>query len=240
MADIKTNGSFVPYSLEDPNIKYVMNPPPGFVDMAEFAKRTNCGITKIRTDRQKGVFPYVSLRWVKVRKARRPVAYIDWPREGNKYISTLPPERWPLGFNPGEEVEVDRTTKQPGKSVTTPPPPPPEKSTVQETTENAGGVVASIAAAKLKQAQLDIEKRRLELAKANNEVLEVEVVANLLESVAATVKATLLAIPPRLAPILAAEDDVPTVYSMIEQEVHAVLEGLQDLEKFMAEDPQDG
>ncbi len=79
---------------------------------------------------------------------------------------------------------------------------------------------------------MDIKKRELELLKANNDVLSIEEVVETLEDLGATIKGQLLAIPPRLAPTLAAEKNVQTIHRMLEQEIIATLKILSDLDLY--------
>lgn len=96
-----------------------------------------------------------------------------------------------------------------------------------------GKDVENLAAVKAKLEKVKLQKAEQELAVAQNKLLPVEVVGELLQSVAVAVRQAVLAIPPRCGPVLAAEMDQHKTITYLDKELRAALEGLAQLEQYM-------
>ena len=192
-------------------IKTVSTQPPGFVSRAEFAKE--CGVTPVSVTRAKqaGKFDIQNLRWLK-RSSGQKTLLISWRGEGPRYIMSRPREKWPVDFVPPEEDIFDESAGT-GAGQSTP---------------GSALAITNIGNAKLREAQLKIEKAELDLQKGRNQVIDIEEVAGLWREIAMDVRQKVLAIPPRISSVLAAEDDPHDLQEMLEE---ALLEALTMLER---------
>ena len=94
------------------------------------------------------------------------------------------------------------------------------------------GNLAAFNAAKLKKEKLTAEKLDLELRIARGRSLDVEAVGIFLYNLAVDTRQALLAIGPRLAPLVAAEKDPVAVARMIEAEIYRALDKLVALDTY--------
>lgn len=99
-------------------------------------------------------------------------------------------------------------------------------------TETPDGSDYSLNQIREKKERLAVEKADLELKIARGKVLDVETVAGFLSTVAIETRQALLAIPPRVAPLVAAERDPVVVARLLESELYQALENLAKIEAY--------
>lgn len=199
-------------------VKVVLKIPPGYINMAEFAKK--CGVQRpaISKARKTGAFPIEHMRWVS--KPIQPELYFDFEKCGVPWILTKPlhrrpkeyrnPELYPAAIVQNLQEPVDpnnpdgliRTPKKRGRPPKNP-----------EPVENNGAVtedlttVVDLHTAKLAKEKLSIELKTIEVQRARNEVVDIADVLQLIETIAIETRAGFKTIVSRSKKQLASAKD---------------------------------
>lgn len=211
----------------DDNIKTVGFMPKGFLNSKDFAEKAGVVPSAITQHRQNGLFSLNNLRYVKLEGKKRQLC-IHWDCEGPTFIKSRPYEKWPAWYKESEEVQALQMetvdTEAPARNTTS-------GSGRRSATSNIA--VIDLNSAKVREKQLSIHAKELELQKAQNEVIELHEVADLLQEVATELRQSLLAIGPRIAPLVAAENTPHKCLKIVEDEITAELTALSKFEDFL-------
>lgn len=208
------------------NIKTVTVIPQGFISAKAFA--TKCGVSQsgLTQARQAGKFAANSMRYIKPEKQRAQI-YYHWDSLGPEFIRSRPRSRWPKWFIKAEAdaavaVTGEHEAAQGGNPTGT-----------GMLTKMGTTVVTDLNSAKLQSEKLKIERQELELLVAKNAVLDMEEVAGLFAEVGMAIKQSLLAIAPRVAPLVAAENVPHKCLKILEEEITKALKNIDTLKDFV-------
>lgn len=218
----------MPAKTKDPKVRMynarierVKEAPPGFVTNKTFCSRV--GVTTMVVSRAKdnGEFKIQNLRW-KQNKSGSDTLLIHWENEGPRFARDrdrditievpVPPDA-PQGTEPNK-IKV---------------PPPPSVgigTTISGDPEGTYGQDQTLRAVQIKKVQLQNEKQELELKKARNEVVEFEPIRQVVLEMGQSIKQSVLAMVPRLAPVLAAETEPHSIARILEEEFYRTLEAI--------------
>lgn len=210
------------------NIKTITIIPPGFIGAREFAQK--CGISPggLTHAKNAGKFSSVNMRWVKF-PGKREQLFFNWEACGPSFIRQRPRENWPEWFQESEAkalaaLESDSHAGRGGEPMGT-----------GSTTQMAPVAVVDLNSAKLKEAQLNIQKKELELQKAKNEVLDIEEVEDVIDEVTNALRQAMLAVSPRVSPLVAAENSPHKCLKILDDEIHRACECLGSLQRYLEE-----
>lgn len=192
-------------------IKIISSIPPGFVSLETFAERSGVGKPSISKARGKGKFPVETMRWVKDGKTTRPRLYLHWELAGVPYVIGRGRDNWPEGFTPPEDYTQDVA---------------PNQGAGQYGHQKAVQVV-DLNSAKLRKEQLIIQEKELNLQKARNEVVDMDEVITILQSVATETRQGFQAIKARNKKILAAEPDSHKIDNILDREFNQLADELE-------------
>lgn len=208
----------------DQSIKQIEYKPAGFLTSSEFSVKAGVSPAAITLARQAGAFSVNNMRWVKL-EGKRKSLYIHWDSEGPGFIRNRPVDKWPDWFVDENEIQQLNEDHDPTH--------PKHRDTGSGIAAPMGTVVVTdLNSAKLREKQLAIRAKELELQKANNEVIGLHEVAELLTEIAINTRQTLLAIGPKVAPLLAAERTHRGCLDILQKEIEKALTGLSKLGEF--------
>lgn len=211
----------------DDNIKTLEYMPKGFINSQQFAEKAGVVPSTITQHRQNGLFSLNNLRYVKLEGRKRQLC-IHWDSEGPTFIKSRPYEKWPDWYKESEEVkalQLETSSNEITQQANT------AGSGRRSATSNIA--VIDLNSAKVREKQLSIHAKELELQKAQNEVIELHEVADVLQEVATELRQALLAIGPRIAPLVAAENTPHKCLAIIEDEITAELTTLSKFDDFV-------
>lgn len=212
----------------DLNIKTVTQVPAGYVPAKTFASK--CGISQagLTQARQAGKFASNSIRYIK-REKQRAQLYYHWDSLGPEFIRTRPHSRWPEWFKE-EEAKLGKVLSGEHEAAAGA---NPTGSGIE--TKMASAAVYDLNSAKFRTEQIKIEKQELELQAAKNQVLDIEEIVSLFTEVGMDIKQSLLAIAPRVAPLVAAETSPHKCLKILEDEISLGLKGVESLAEYLEE-----
>lgn len=124
------------------------------------------------------------------------------------------------------------STKNLSAVQSVPPPPPRLRKEEKHDYSVVGNATEQYNAVKIHREKLAVEKAEMELKLARGLLLEVEEVSIFLSTLSVETRQALLAIPPRIAPLVAAEKDTTIILHLLETEITQALEGLGKLATF--------
>lgn len=193
-------------------VKHLKKCPEGWHTAAELARLTGLSEPAIRQAKSRGT---ISDRFYcttdNPKNANKPIMVFDKIKVANLMLSNKPRDTWPEWF-----LEYKG---------------PEKKAPVNEEGEK-GIFIGDIHEAKLETEKLKVEKAKLELQIAKNEVISVDEVKALLLNITQKVHQSLKSFIPRTAPLVADESDVHKVSMILEEEINSSLQNLSELETY--------
>jgi len=213
--------------------KRILDPwPAGFLPLADVARTAGITTAAAYDYIQRGVVPKKSVRTQSTGKTK---SYAVQESVALPIFKAAPSAKKPPP-DPAPPPPVSRAIFSGAEPVVVPPPPPrrvervSSSSTSPPSTESANEQYNAV---KIQKERLAIEKAEMELKIARGRLLEVDVVSVFLSTLAVETRQALLAIPPRVAPIIAAERDPRAVSRLLESEIAQALEALGKLSSFV-------
>jgi len=210
-------------------IAIINTQPEQYVTVKEFCDRCQVTPGAVSQAKSAGLIRKSSLRWMR-KQGQKPIALINWEAEGAAFIRRMRPEKWPQWFIKEQNPGFDPTAG--GRRPKFIPPKDPDEDEEPGEMGSAAEGIYDLATAKLRKEKLAIAKADLELQQSRGLLVEVEVVGDFLRSIAIETRGTLMAMAPRLAPLLAAEKDGRKIAAIMEREISAALEPLAELERY--------
>lgn len=202
----------------DKLIKAVLHPPKGWVGIREFAEKVGVSQVAISQAKQGGRLSPDNLRWVDNGKKKN-LLFIDWDKEGPKYIMSRPREKWPKGFKIPKELREQHEKQNPTA---------PKKDTTGLVDIKS---IFTLNDANIEVKKLQVQTKQLELQKSLGEVMKVSEVTDLLSQLGQTIRTQLMGVIPRIAPLIAAETDPHNTVLLLKTEFHNILEKLSQIDE---------
>jgi hypothetical protein len=222
-----------PESSDDQRVKdgieIVRKVPAGYLGIKHFAARVQCNETTVSRARNSGRLAKDRLLWFDSPGGAKRQLLIHEDQidifNASKRKTKPGPKSQPKPSQPKPDthtgIKLELVDDDPAEDAT--PAPPKENQTEIDFSE----IPRDLHDARLKNEQLKALRSNLELQRARNEIVDVELVEKRWTSMAVQIRQQMLAIVARLAPVLAAETNVHSCSEILEQAITDALRALK-------------